>query len=89
MELLLNFVSLFYEQLFTITVTVTPKHAFISQCCYLHLQAKEAESRGDLLEAGQKRKAALFCNIAACVMWVMSIVIIIILTISIMSATNF
>ena len=62
--------------------------ALISQYCYLHLQAKEAESRGDLAEAGQKRKAALSCNIIACVAWVISGVLIIILTIIIMSATR-
>ena len=65
-----------------------PKHALISQYCYLHLQAKEAESQGDLIEAGQKRKTALFCNIAACVAWVFSLILIVILTTIIMSATS-
>ena len=38
---------------------------------FIYLQAKEAESRGDLAKARQKRNAAIFCNIQACVWWVM------------------
>ena len=40
--------------------------------------AKEAESRGDLAKARQKRNAAIFCNVQACVWWVTITLILII-----------
>ena len=44
----------------------------------IYLQAKEAESRGVLAEARQKRNAALICNITACVWWVIALILIVV-----------